>query len=284
MPRGKDASPEPPELRYSREEVEAKLAARVREGNEIIAMAERVGNKADLQSVKARIIAWNDYNGDLLQRMFTTDDLYNEYQATALFLWVEEQPVRGKAAQAVEFLRGKAGKLESIAGRLNLYHEATSAAAASATATEDGGPPRKVFIIHGHDRSAALELKELINDKFDALTAVLLDREAHAGRTLIEKFEQVADDCGFAFAVFSPDDFVATDKEEYYQMRPNVVFELGWFYGKLGRKHTCVLYKEGTAVPTDLLGIGWHKFTDSVRDRFLEIEIELKAAYEDLLN
>ena len=64
--------------------------------------------------------------------------------------------------------------------------------------------PKKVFIIHGHDDGNTLRLKELLSDRFD-LTPVVLRYQPGKGRTIIEKFEDEARLCGFAFAIITPD-------------------------------------------------------------------------------
>lgn len=140
---------------------------------------------------------------------------------------------------------------------------------------------RSVFIIHGRDYAAALELKDLIRDKFPKLVPVILANEPWSGTTIIEKFEREAKRCGFAFAVFTPDDNVVTDDKSYHQMRPNVIYELGWFHAQVGRSNTCILYKNGTQIPTDLQGLGWCPFDTSVKQAFIDIERELKATYGD---
>ena len=40
-------------------------------------------------------------------------------------------------------------------------------------------------------------------------------------------------------------------------MRPrqNVIFELGYFVAKLGRKKVCALYEEGVEIPSDYKGV-----------------------------
>jgi predicted nucleotide-binding protein len=74
------------------------------------------------------------------------------------------------------------------------------------------------------------------------------------GRTLIEKFEQEAQRAVFAFAILTPDDWVSLDEVEYAQARPNVVFELGWFFGRLRREKVCILLQRGTRIHSDLDG------------------------------
>lgn len=136
---------------------------------------------------------------------------------------------------------------------------------------------KAIFIVHGHDETNTLKLKNLLKSEFD-LDSIILGAKAGKGRTIIEKFEQEAPNAGYAFAIFTPDDFIDAPKGKYYQARPNVIFELGWFCGKLGRDRTCILFKKGTKVHSDLDGIERIEFIDSVEEQVIKIKEELKAA------
>lgn len=138
---------------------------------------------------------------------------------------------------------------------------------------------RTVFIVHGHDEANTLRLEKLLNTQWGLPSLVLRDKPG-AGRTLIEKFEEEASQAGFAFALITSDDLVEVphSQERYSQARPNVIFELGWFYGRLGRDKVCILFKKGTKIPTDLDGINRIEFADSVNEKILEMARELKAA------
>jgi hypothetical protein len=137
--------------------------------------------------------------------------------------------------------------------------------------------PKDIFIIHGHDEANKLKLQSLLKDRFH-LNPIILSEKPGAGRTLIEKFEKEAETSSFAFALITPDDIVKTESGEYAQARPNVVFELGWFCGRLGRKRTCILFKKGTQIHSDLEGVSRIEYIDSVEEKILDIEKELKAA------
>ena len=102
--------------------------------------------------------------------------------------------------------------------------------------------------------------------------------EPGKGRTLIEKFEDEAQRAAFAVVLMTPDDQVSIDDDTYAQARPNAIFELGWFYGRLGRDRVCILFREGTSIHSDLDGISTIKFQKSVREKIDEIEKELMAA------
>ena len=74
------------------------------------------------------------------------------------------------------------------------------------------------------------------------------------------------------------DDIINTSDANYAQARPNVLFELGWFYGRLGRKNVCIIMKEGTKIHSDLDGISRIKFVDKIRPEFEYIQKELRNA------
>jgi predicted nucleotide-binding protein len=96
--------------------------------------------------------------------------------------------------------------------------------------------------VHGHDEVNLLKLRALIKDRF-GLTPVILMEEASSGQTIIEKFERVASEAAFCLVLITPDDQVSSLQGEATQARPNAIFELGWFYGRLGRARVCILAK-----------------------------------------
>lgn len=138
---------------------------------------------------------------------------------------------------------------------------------------------KKIFIVHGHDEANLYKLRDLLKDRYK-LGCIIMKFQAGKGRTLIEKFEEEAGDAGFAFILMTPDDLVEIPgkKEQYAQARPNVIFELGWFHGRLGRNRVCILFKKGTQIHSDLAGVSRIEFNESVEEKVLEIEQELRAA------
>ncbi len=114
---------------------------------------------------------------------------------------------------------------------------------------------REVFIVHGRDEAAKLAVAGFI--KKLELNPVILHEKPNEGRTIIEKFEDHTN-VGFAVVLMTPDD-VGALVEEKDKLKPrarqNVILELGFFLGKLGRKHVCALYKENVEIPSDYEGV-----------------------------
>jgi predicted nucleotide-binding protein len=140
-------------------------------------------------------------------------------------------------------------------------------------------PGKKVFIIHGHDEINMLRLKFMLQDHFN-LEPVLMARSAGMSRALLDKFEDSASKCTLAFALMTPDDVISNPHyhDSYSQARPNVIFEAGWFVGRLGASRLCLLLKEGATVQSDIDGISRIPFREDIREKAMEIQRELEAA------
>ena len=136
---------------------------------------------------------------------------------------------------------------------------------------------KKVFIIHGHDEINLLRLEKLVRKEFN-LIPVIQKEAPQSGRTLIEKFEALAQDISYAFALITADDIIIDGNNKYSQARPNVIFELGWFYGKRGRQRVSLIFKKGTKIHSDLDGIGRIEFNENVEEKVTDIRNELRAA------
>jgi len=89
------------------------------------------------------------------------------------------------------------------------------------------------------------------------LKPVILQEQPNEGRTIIEKFEYHAD-TQFAVALLTPDDAgsLQGDKNNLSpRARQNVIFELGFFIGRLGREGVCALTKGDVEIPSDYAGV-----------------------------
>jgi predicted nucleotide-binding protein len=121
----------------------------------------------------------------------------------------------------------------------------------------------KIFIIHGHDK----ESKEMVArflSQID-LIPVVLHEQANEGKTIIEKFETHAD-VGYAIALITPDDIgTAVIEPGNYKKRArqNVIFEFGYFIGKLGRNRVIGLVKDDVEMPSDYNGVVYTKINES---------------------
>lgn len=131
---------------------------------------------------------------------------------------------------------------------------------------------QKVFIVHGHDTELKNDVELFL--KSINLVPIVLHRELDEGLTVIEKFEKHSD-VNYALILLTPDDIGCTvdesrkaeDQREYeLRARQNVIFEFGYFVGRLTRKNVCCIYKEGVMLPSDLSGLIYKKVHKSVEE------------------
>ena len=67
------------------------------------------------------------------------------------------------------------------------------------------GQPMEIFLVHGHDGHARLELETFITRTTGVIPTVLMAMPS-GGKTVIEKFEQFADRSAYAVVLMTEDD------------------------------------------------------------------------------
>lgn len=136
---------------------------------------------------------------------------------------------------------------------------------------------KRVFIVHGHDEAAREKVERLL-ERF-GLEPVVINKKANEGKTILEKIEAHSD-VGFAVVLFTPDDIGGSVRDSppgEKRPRQNVLIELGYFWGKLGRNRVCLLNAIGSAISSDLAGLGYTMLDDRGAWR-VELARELKSA------
>jgi len=162
---------------------------------------------------------------------------------------------------------------------------------------------KNMFIVHGHNDKPKLELARILEKL--GFNTIILSEQPDKGRTIIEKLEQETLDIGYTFVILTPDDmgFQGLIQElskqypivsEFVKNRPvissllkprarqNVILELGYFVGKIGRNRVCCLYTGDIELPSDIHGVIFKKFNESVEECYKGIVEELKAIGYDI--
>lgn len=135
----------------------------------------------------------------------------------------------------------------------------------------------KIFIVHGHNE----ELKQSVARYVEklGLEAVILHEQPSENNTIIEKFEKYSR-VPHAIVLFSEDDAVVSESdggEKVFRPRQNVILELGFFLGKLGRSQVTGIIKGAPEIPSDYSGIIYIKYAPGNDWKDL-LRTELKAA------
>lgn len=141
---------------------------------------------------------------------------------------------------------------------------------------------KNVFVVHGHDIAVKNEVARYLVDA--GLKPIILHEQLNQGQTIIEKFENNASKVGYALILLTEDDIGCAKESkdnQVFRARQNVILELGYFIGTLGRSRVCVLIKGHVEVPSDYLGIVYVKMDDAGAWK-LQVFRELKSVGVDV--
>ena len=137
----------------------------------------------------------------------------------------------------------------------------------------------KVFIVHGHDDIAKLEMADFV--KGLGLEAIILHMQASGGRTIIEKIDDYSN-VGFGIVLYTECDIGAKRNtlEYKWRARQNVIFEHGYLIGKLGRSRVTAVVKGNVETPNDISGVVYIAMNQNT-DWKEELKLEMRnVGYE----
>lgn len=275
----------PAELLVSREEARAKIEERIEKGRQL--RLTQPSTQQAYEDLKNEFRKWEKFNAELLRRMFTTAEISEEY--TRWFGGVISMGQRSLSYEINELnkdIDGKIHRLDSISERLELIPLAATALSIqlqSAVVNERPSRSKKVFVVHGRDEVSKTNLEVFLREI--GLEPIVLHRQADEGLTIIEKFEKHSD-VGYAFILLTPDEVAYLKAEDSLddekrskelRARPNVIFEFGYFVGKLGRSKVCCLYTGDVSLPSDVSGMIYKRYNSNIEEVAYGIIKDLKA-------
>jgi len=194
------------------------------------------------------------------------------YQIVRITHALSAQASIAEIGDGIHVVVSKTSSIDSFSGVIN--HMAPKKAGAPVL----GIAGRRVFVVHGW-QEAAREMVARFLEKL-GLEAIILSEQANTGYTIVEKFEQVSD-VAYAIVLLTGDDQGAVKgtplKKHQLRARQNVIFELGFFLGRIGRQRVCALYEPGVEIPCDFKGVVYIEL-DQQRRWQLDVAKELKAA------
>lgn len=140
---------------------------------------------------------------------------------------------------------------------------------------------KKVFIVHGHDDAMRLDVTRFIEHL--NLKPIILSEQPNNGQTIIEKFESNSD-VGYAIILLSPCDkgWSKDSEQPKPRARQNVIMELGFFIGKLGRANVCALKNGDIELPSDVLGVSYIDYSSKDGGWKMNVAKELKESGYDI--
>jgi len=273
--------PEITMLKKPKETFVKELQERISLGKDLL--NRQITTMEQLDGLKKDYASWDDYNEELLKRSFNkvTNEYYNDYHNCAQWIGVEDVLYR-RNTNSVEYklkherdrINASIVNLERLVDKLPLIDEIESID--SYTTTEKSFT-NKCFIVHGHNEARKYEVARYIENDLHR-RSIILHEQANKGRTIIEKFVDYSK-VDFAVALWTADDEGKANKDiEYHsRARQNVIFETGFFIGKLGRENVIVLYEDGVEIPSDYSGVIFIRLADNWKD---DLRKEVNAIYD----
>ncbi len=261
-------------LTLRRAMLDAQLAERMTVGNEL--EARTINDRQELALAGDDYGTWNDFNVTLLKKSFTTAEEADKYGQEGIFIGGLSTPSWG---EVIADFRGpvhtRVQRLASLKERLGLFDEPGSTEAPGSTVDASR---TDVFIVHGHDGEAKLTVARFV-EQVTFRRPIILHEQPNRGRTIIEKFEEVAATTAFAIVLLTGDDVGSAvhAADTNPRARQNVLFEMGFFVGAVGRDRVAILYEDGVELPSDVSGLLYTRL-DAAGAWKLELAREMREA------
>lgn len=273
---------EPTQLTVGKEFFKQALKERIQIGEEII--NRQIQTREQLDEAKQNNADWNSYNSELLKQSFNNE--YNEYKKSYddinFYYGMMGGRTQNELAEFKEKLQNKLTNLNQLLAKADLMKSQVSEQiqTASPATSADTANSNNVFIVHGHNNEIKVNVARTLEKL--GLNPIILHEQANAGKTIIEKFEKHSD-VGFAIILMTDDDFGKAKNEDNLnpRSRQNVILEMGYFIGRLGRERVCPLYTKGVELPSDLYGLLYTEI-DASEHWKIKMAKELKAAGYDI--
>ncbi len=136
------------------------------------------------------------------------------------------------------------------------------------------------FIVHGQDEKTKYSVKNYLQNTLHLPEPIILHEQPSIGRTIFEKFEETAAESDLVFVLLTPDDqgaIAGETNDQKRRARQNVIFEMGYFLGVLGRRsgRILLLHIGPLELPSDLSGVVYIDITNGIESAGETIRREL---------
>lgn len=235
------------------EQLRAELTDRLARGQELL--DQPVNDEASLDARQDAYQSWSEYNEALLRRSFDSPKPATDYA-----FWVSigvggNTPLVTRWRFLTEDISEKMRRMGSLKDQLGLFRIHPDATTPAAPPPDPSVVGDDIFIVHGHDDEAKVAAARFL-EKLLGRQPIILHEQADRGRTIIEKFEDHAAQAACAIILLTADDVGGPQAGgQRPRARQNVVLELGFFLGKLGRDRVVILYEPDVELPGDLQGV-----------------------------
>ena len=256
------------------------LLDRISIGEELY--SRQIQTLEQLEQLDKEFSNWDDFNEELIKQAFNNQNIDFHYEYSHLNRMVgfhdfakgiRTNTPAYKLKISKEKIDNCMTNLKRLVDKLPLIEQDSSI---SSFQTKEKIFYNRGFIVHGHNDTRKLEVARFIENDL-RLKATILHEQPSKGRTIIEKFENYSN-VDFAVAIWTADDDGKNKKEAELKdrARQNVIFETGFFIGKLGRQNVIVLHEVGVEIPSDYNGVIFIRLSDNWKN---DLRKEIDAIY-----
>ncbi len=246
-----------------KEEFKSLLIKQISIGKELY--HTKIQTEPQLKESEKKFNMWDDFNSEILKSSFNNET--NEYRRTYdnadsfigvgdVMFGADIHHPEHRLKTLHERLEAKTIELESLLSRTDLLRSEIVDESKESIHFDELSDIT-VFIIHGHDEELKRSV-QLFLQRGD-LNDIVLHEQPSKNRTIIEKLTEEGEMAGYAIALLSPDDIL---KDGTFRARQNVILEIGYFIGKLGRERVKLLIRGEVEIPSDLHGILYEHYDE----------------------
>jgi len=222
-----------------------KIDAQLEKGNEIQSLPKETVD--EIEEFQAKFFSWSEYTSTLLENSFDvkgamTLSPQNEFGASDIDI-LDIKMGAPKTAQYVSAtitsnLTKKLRVLESIRGRLEIWHEAPLPAQLQVSGDA-------IFLVHGHDHESRESVRNFLL-RCSSRDVIVLDEKPGGGADILGKLLANAQKAAYAVVLLTGDDEgrVAGSSDWRSRARQNVILELGLFIGLLGQGQFKITFRD----------------------------------------
>ena len=272
-----DQTPQTTLLIVGKEHFKEQLNKRIQIGEELI--SRQIQTQTQLDQAEQEFYDWDDFNSELLKQSFNNEqnEYKIDYDRVNSYLGLFGSTIN-PLQEFYKKVQNKVNNLKQLYAKVELLKSEVKDTSPQVLKHLETAQNNKtdVFIVHGHNNEIKINVARTIEKL--GLNPIILHEQANSGKTIIEKFEQHSN-VGFAIVLLTDDDIGKAKIEENLnpRARQNVILELGYFIGKLGRNKVCPLYVKGVELPSDLYGLLYLEVDKSENWKF-SLAKELKVA------
>jgi predicted nucleotide-binding protein len=244
------------------EQLHSEIDERLARGQELLDTS--TGGEEALRECRQRYYTWTEYNEALLRRSFDLTEPAEGYARGPgiAFIGGAAEPLSFQWNDLRDDISGKMRRLKSLQDQIPLFRVHPDATSAATPPRDPAVLGSDVFVVHGHDGETKVTVARFLS-RLLGREPVILHEQPDRGRTIIEKFEEHAERAGCAIVLLTGDDTGGPPSgPQQRRARQNVVFELGFFVGTLGRDRVIILYEPQVELPSDLNGVLYIKLDD----------------------